>query len=608
MGINGMSNMGFGTTFTLTKYRSTQLEWTSLSASKLSIGLLEGAISVPEIKNVQFLDARWSGYSRKLLSGLQLADCLSTLEVIEKHIIPAWKSGNSSSWGYSCKEQVGALLLQQYSWLIPSSQKALRTLDVVPVARINGERASKFAKPVELIDPSVPGLTDLFLNDEEAVPDQDFFLRFGMALKDCGLKTSLDEALVNLLIHCYANSDHGILEIQKCAHKLLESTCNWASPTGSPALRQLAWIPTVDHDGNLKLMAPEKCRGFRDPLLVSYQLPIFRRPVSVQWEGRLSWRDKLSKSVLFAQLIKGLQHDNRAVIDAVLSYINQEDMIRDFIDDLKELRCILTTSGIFVKPSMVFQPTTSTTIKAGCEKLHPYLGNVDQKFWHDHRDLLIKLRIEKEPSIEDLLSVQDILESKGDLEEADCVVAIEILRLASRFPRASLANLKVLNKEMSLCPLQDISYHDLGHLNTVEKVNLTHPDIPFRTIDALGIELLSERMLKGLLDIADIDDEDEFEQKENVATRIIDTLDRYPVDATFREYLANADDTRSASKVSWLLDGREHPRKLLLTRELGSLQGPALLVHNDGGMYYSMAYRRELTNSTSIQRKRLQWI
>lgn len=84
--------------------------------------------------------------------------------------------------------------------------------------------------------------------------------------------------------------------------------------------------------------------------------------------------------------------------------------------------------------------------------------------------------------------------------------------------------------------------------------------------------------------IASSDDGDEFDQRESVTTQIADTLDRYPIETTFREYLANADDAQGATKVSWLLDGRGHPCQSLLTPEMENLQGPALLVHNDGGM------------------------
>lgn len=223
------------------------------------------------------------------------------------------------------------------------------------------------------------------------------------------------------------------------------------------------------------------------------------------------------------------------------------------------------------------------SLDASCDRLHPYLENVDNKFWQDHSDLLTHLKVGKGPYPTDLLGVQTILESKVPLGEADIAVAVEILNLASRFDRASLTGLKVLSKDGKFHPIEDISYHNLGPLIQVENVNLTHPDIPFKTIQKVGIESLSDRQIKELLAISDIADEDEFDQKEQVTTGITNTLDAYPDNSTFREYLANADDTKGASVISWLLDERYHPNEKLLTPELKRFQGPSFLVYNDGG-------------------------
>jgi sacsin len=78
-------------------------------------------------------------------------------------------------------------------------------------------------------------------------------------------------------------------------------------------------------------------------------------------------------------------------------------------------------------------------------------------------------------------------------------------------------------------------------------------------------------------------EDDEFEQKEDVATGIADTLERYTVESTFKGYLAKADDCGSAKQLNWLLDEGSHVKQYLLTKELQDYQGPALLVQNDGG-------------------------
>lgn len=79
-------------------------------------------------------------------------------------------------------------------------------------------------------------------------------------------------------------------------------------------------------------------------------------------------------------------------------------------------------------------------------------------------------------------------------------------------------------------------------------------------------------------------DEDEFDQREDVATGIADALERYTIQSTFKEYLANADDCASTTQLNWLLDERNHPTQNLYFKELQAYQGPALLVHNDGGV------------------------
>lgn len=562
--------------------RIPRLEWTSLSASKLSNGLVDSIIPVPWMSDVQFLDAQWSSFSHKILADLGLATCLGTIDIIELYIIPAWESGKTSSWTNSCKEQVAELLLSQYSRLSVESRKVLRTLPMVPVMRINGDPTLKFSIAANLVDSSVSSLKGLFFDDEEVLPAQDFFDRFGMALKDCGLKTVVDETLVNGRIRSYASRNREPLQVQQRAHRLLESACNWSSPTASWELQQLEWLPVLDTEGTLALKAPKQCRGIKDRLLCGDQLHILEFPISVEWEKRLGWRDRLPNSVLLAQLTQSLGRNDRAVVDAVLIYIDREEQTEQLAKDLLELPCILTSTDIFVTPSRAFRPPTNIT--AGFQRLHPYLGSVDNSFWYNHEKLLTKLKIREMPSLEDLLSVQKLLESKTGLDDIDVVVAIEILNFASLYPRESLVDLKIFSDTMHFCPIQDISYNEIGILpvKELQKVNLTHPDIPVKTVHALGIETVQEKLLKGLLEIEDTD-EDEFDQREDVITRIVDTLDRYKVDTTFREYLANADDTKGASKISWLLDERVHQCESLLTPDLSRFQGPALLVYNDGG-------------------------
>jgi sacsin len=479
-------------------------------------------------------------------------------------------------------------MLGLFSLLPHDLQAELRKVPFVPVTQLNGKESSKFALASDLIDPTVPELKRLCFDDEEITPKGIFFRDFDVALRGCGLKTVVDEAVVERRVRRYASSEYPLSEIQERAQKLLKSSCRWNSPSeiseGS-VLRKLKWIPATDISGALSLKAPSQCRGHRDRLLAHSQLPILGIPISSEWEARLGWHATLPNLILLSQLSFGVQRKHRRIVDAVLAYIFEKGLTELLAHELKSIPCILVSSGLFVTPSQAVSPRRLSI--AGCERLQPYLANVDHKFWEDHEDLLIKLGIGN-LQLTHLLKIQGILEAKPVLEECDVAVAIEILNLASKIPKGYLVGLKVISDTGKFWPIHDVNFDDLGPLKSKQKVNLTHPDIPPRTIRRLEIGSLTERLIKGMLEIEDVDDEDEFDQRENVTTRIADTLDRYPVETTFREYLANADDVKGASKISWLLDERTHPHDKLLTREMKMFQGPAFLVQNNGSKSPSM--------------------
>jgi sacsin len=563
----------------LTYNRDSILQWVNISACKTTI-VVDEELPVPEIDGVQFVLSARLQPTYKILEVLKLAECLSFAEVIQRYTIAAWKSERAINWPIGFKKQAAELILRQYANLSLSSRSELRTLPMVPASSVGNNSISRFAVAADLIDPTVPELRGLFFEEEEVLPVSQFFANFDLSLKDCGLKTRLDEDLVANRVRYYANSCHPISEVQCRAHRLLRSYCIWKSRSsirGYPELRQLKWLPVPDPNGALVLRAPDECRGSRDQFLVSSRLPICDLHVSSDWEDRLGWNDILSDEILLAQLEHGILQKDRAIVDAVLAYIYKNGKAKGLADRLLGLSCVLTSNNLLVTPCKAFNPAGPSL-----ERTHPYLGNVENKFWLDHSELLIILGVRGEPAKEDLFDVQRILELKAPLTDPDIAVAIEILNLASKMSRDSLDGLKVLDTTGNFCLIQEINYHDIGRLDIKEPVNLTHPDIPLRTIKSLEIEFLHDRLSRNMLEIADIEDEDEFYQREEVTTRIKDTLSRYSVTATFSEYLANADDA-GATRIDWLLDEKYYAKERVLTVGLKGFQGPGLLVYNDRG-------------------------
>ncbi|KAG4439308.1 hypothetical protein IFR05_005183 [Cadophora sp. M221] len=556
------------------------LSWTSLRASETSIGLLDDTTRVPDIRGVQFIVATISSPQQQILEAWNLAPSLQSVDMIQDYIIPAWKSGMSDNWSTICKEQTAAYILGAFSSLSLSVQANLQFVPIVPIMDLNGHQSSKFACASELIDPSVAELTNLCFDDEEIVPKGSFFRDFHVALKGCGVKTSIDESVVQHRVKCYASGRYPPAEVQSRARILLQSSCRWTSSLEEQAgseIRCLAWLPTVK-DGVRSLKNSSQCRGIKDRRLVSSRLPLLETPISEAWESRLGWHSIIPAPILFSQLQHGISQKSREIVDAVLCYISANSLVEALATELMTLQFIFIRSDFFVEPSQAFRPAKLAF--QGCYGLQPYLANVDYKFWRDHEKLLIQLGVSDKPQPSDLLKLQDILEAKGKLDDHDTGVAIEILKMAASFPRDSLLGLKVLGASGTFYHVGEIYYNDLGALRSKQDVNLTHPDIPLSTIKNLKIDSLSAQRVKGILEIED--DEDEFDQQENTINRISDTLERYPIETTFREYLANADDTEGASKISWVLDNKSHSCRELITPEMQVLQGPSLLSHNDG--------------------------
>jgi len=83
--------------------------------------------------------------------------------------------------------------------------------------------------------------------------------------------------------------------------------------------------------------------------------------------------------------------------------------------------------------------------------------------------------------------------------------------------------------------------------------------------------------------------EQDFSQTQSPKAVIWDTLQRYSVESTFSEYLANAEDCmdkegKTATRIDWMIDhSTDYPTEKLITPELRAVQGKALFCYNDGG-------------------------
>ena len=214
------------------------------------------------------------------------------------------------------------------------------------------------------------------------------------------------------------------------------------------------------------------------------------------------------------------------------------------------------------------------------------MDRIDTHFFECHKDLLEKLGIQPEPSLNRLLEIQAqcLAQVRDILTDDQLHFSISLLEVAVRISSKpdELSKLMVPDASSKLRLLTDIVCGDRDVSGEMAKFNFTHPALSEALVRRLRIENCFEAAMRLEIEINDHDD-DEYEPKEDLCTTITDTLSRYPVDASFNEYLANADDA-NASSISWILDqsGPVYPTKSLLTKDLAQFQGSSLLVHNDG--------------------------
>ena len=120
-----------------------------------------------------------------------------------------------------------------------------------------------------------------------------------------------------------------------------------------------------------------------------------------------------------------------------------------------------------------------------------------------------------------------------------------------------------------------------------------HPRISESIIKKLGLPTVEDRILAALNDPCF---EQDFSQTQSPKAVIRDTLQRYSVESTFSEYLANAEDCmdeegKTATRIDWMIDhSTDYPTKKLITQELEAVQGKALFCYNDGGGFQMTRY------------------
>ncbi|MCJ1433205.1 hypothetical protein MMC27_002564 [Xylographa pallens] len=543
--------------------------WTKITGNKV-IGLKDLRL-IPPSTDITYIDAT-DDRECGMIEKLKLVDCLSVVQIIETVIIPSLRRGDYAN----CPRDILEMLLCNFYHCSTDSQASIAMLPIIPLDMRGLRRSQTYAAATSLIDPAAAALRDIFFDDEVFHPEPRIYQDFAEPLKKCGLKTTLDRMIVIERLNTYTSNRYSFEQLNTRVRALLKMPLS--TELGKDADFRLVigkkrWLPTRSDDQAYQLTDPSSCRDEKDFLLVGQVMPTLPFRVGNSWRLCFHWQDPIAADSLISQLAFGIEKSDLQIVNSVLSYVANSPQRSNYLQCMKGMDVVWSSEECFIKPDMAYQ--------FGCQNLVPYLHNVESGFGSTHSRLLANLGVRLSPKSRQLLEVQLQLEIISPLSGAALNVALEVTRLLSLDTTSTFTSLKIPSDKGILIRVTDVAFNDLGPCDLPDNIFLTHPGISREIADRLHIEPLSERVLKGDLGIPDFDEE-EFDQREEVTDGIRDTLERYPKESTFHEYLANADDCGSASEVNWLLDETAYPARNLITPELAQHQGPSLLVHNDG--------------------------
>ncbi|KAI9838391.1 MAG: hypothetical protein M1819_005660 [Sarea resinae] len=558
-------------------------EWTSLveDTTYVAIGMLPVA---PPARDVTFIDISYPSTSSIVEELDGAVSRLSLKQLVNQYVLPALNHqvpNISTAVKDVLIDFIFEHCVRSKAWKI-----AIDSLPIVPLSRFP-DAEKRYACPRDIISPNATSLRSLYFEDEDVHPDSEFFARYQNWLAGNGIRTALTKQIVLERVAFYSTC--GRPQVEEKIRSLLQLKCPeemLIDETSQRDLRQFFWLPvkqpTVPE--GFKLIRSHECRGKDQESLVSHVLGVLDFPIDPTWVLPLGWDKPIEPKLILKQLELSIAAKQEADVDKIISYMESDARIDVYADLLKERQCILGSSSRYFLPRHTFLAEKDYTRY----DIAPHLDDVDRHFSLVHPKLLKRLGIRNRPTLEDLFELQEKLSKIGPLGERDLQVFIKLVTMmvkdhprATRGARDALTDLMIPDEQGMLVPLSQLTHGDPSLLGETDGTKFVHSAIPASLAKDLQIDGIREACIRGQLALHD-DDGDEYIQQESITTVISNTLERYPIQTTFSEYLANAEDCGCATNVTWLLDNEQHAQTELLSEGLAISQGAAIFVHNDG--------------------------
>ncbi|KAG0137825.1 hypothetical protein HOY82DRAFT_644737 [Tuber indicum] len=526
-----------------------------------------------------FIDTRHHEL-KELVSHLQLFKCPSLSEILRDHVVP----GISETGTPNDKRRMGFIgfALGHFKSLSAEALSALSAKEIVPVS------TEKLKRPKDTV--SGKHVAALYFDDEERCPTKDFEKAYRDALVCLGMSDAITDQVILERIHSYSSSARPHDAINDKVSTLFSRGKPPTQPLSKEGM-ELRWIPAISPEGKLGLFNTLQCRPISFQHLCNYSMPIVKFYISLVWEKWLGWDGKLTVEQMSKQLQGAKKKGDRASLARLIEYwygiysLGKAGSAVDTGLELDSQKWIPGSSGGFFSPTEIFF--------GGARHLPPYYDQVCERFLETKPNVkrfLTHIGVKPVPTFEQLKELQNRISTEGALSTQDLDVALYIVeQVAQRHNRKKDQNLisdfKAPDQDGVMRTFSELtaSGSDVP-LSLVNRPTL-HPRISESTTKKLGLPTVEDRILASLNDPCF---EQDFSQTQSPKAVIKDTLQRYSVESTFSEYLANAEDCmdeegKSATRIDWMIDhSTDYPTEKLIDPKLEVVQGKALFCYNDG--------------------------
>ena len=519
---------------------------------------VSGVDVLPVIDGLNFLDVTDSE-DEQLLSVLGYARKW-TRDLVENIVVPNIK--HQPHW---LLDPLFRLVFNHWS-MLAVNDSLVEHISSVPFVSVCGKNLSPSitrVKPSRVIN-KASRIADLYFDEETR-------FGYGMYASDgpyqrcldaVGVESGFNECIAEERIRKYAGLPPDKELFRKSA-RLLEFINTHDELRLSPELIALLRLPAMkDREC---LLPPSQCRseGFRS--LVDGVLGIVSTFIKPSLQADFGWTVLLEPSLLALRINKIIASSPAGEVESslysVLQYIDSnietesrklEEYVAAVKSEISVDRWFPGSDGGLRSPeSLFFQ---------NAEEFQPHLSNIPRLFKRFEK-LLIQFGISQCPSPQRVLSILWTFPRREILGEKDLNVIVCILEWLSQFDEIDPAALMIPDME--------------GRLNSLEAwrsdtVSLfAHPRVPKGFASKYGIPL-ARHDLPFIQHINSTDIFNEYCQEEQISTRIANALNDYSLSTSFNEFVANAEDCGTATRVMWFLDPMEtkFPAEQLLCQEL----------------------------------------